>query len=80
MEFVNTYSLPEFKELQGAGPRLEVIRNPKTDKLFFQCGSISGAVSTKGYSVNPVVSLVTAGEETFYMLHNKATTNVVDVL
>lgn len=79
MEFLTTYELSEFKELKGAGPRIEVVRNPKTDKLFFSCGRLAGAVSSKGYSDYPVISHVSANGDEFFILHNKGmSANVVD--
>lgn len=79
MEFLTTYELSEFKELKGAGPRIEVVRNPKTDKLFFSCGSLTGAVSSNGYREYPVISHVAADGAEFFILHNKGkSANVVD--
>lgn len=60
---------------------IEVVRNPKTSKLFFTFNGGTGAVSKKGIpSKNPVVSLVsddTTGE-TLWVLHEKGeSANVV---
>jgi len=59
---------------------IDIILNPHTKKTFFVAGSINGKVSTKGYKDNPVISVCNDGTETFYMLHSKATTNVIDTL
>ena len=81
MEFLRTYELSEFKELTGAGPRIEVVRNHKTNKLFFSCGSKTGAVSSKGYSGHPVISRVAADDQEFFILHSRAErSNVEDTL
>lgn len=74
--------IPTFKVnvLGSADASIDVIKNDKTGKLFFDAGTVRGAVSSKGYD-NPVISRVkgTDGQE-FLLLHSKGTTNVVDTL
>ena len=78
LTFSKQHSIADFKALNN-GNAIDIIKNPQTGKLFFTCGSVTGAVATKGYA-SPVVSLVTDGAESFYMLHSKNETNLVDSL
>jgi len=73
--FRETWSVPEFKAKQGI-VEMEVKRNEKTGKWFFDYKFGSGACSKKaetGEIDNPVVSNVissTTGEQ-FYLLHQR---------
>lgn len=68
-------SVADFKADMGV-PLLEVKKNPVTGKLFFVCGTETGAVSEKfeleGIAV-PVISQVCSVEtgNMFYLLHQK---------
>ena len=79
LKFSNSLSVADFKAQHSITGTIDIVLNPKTQKKFFVAGSINGKVSIKGYD-NPVISLCTDGTETFYMLHSKATTNVIDTL
>lgn len=85
LEFISTYTVAEFKQLFEV-VRIEIIKNPNTGKLFFNCnsgtrGKISGPVGAD-YSSNPAISLVKGDdEEQFFMLHKKGSAeNTVDTL
>jgi len=73
--FTETWSVPEFKKRQGV-TEIEILRNEKTGKLFFDYKFGSGACSRKaetGEMDNPVISQVisaTTGEQ-FYLLHQR---------
>ena len=80
MTFGQKYSVSAFKAMHNAS-KLDVIKNPHTDKVFFTCGSASGKVSTKGYTPSPVITECTDEDgKTFFMLHSEADTNVLDTL
>ena len=81
LKFASQHTIAEIKSL-GKADKLEIIKNPNTGKLFFVAGSVSGKVSNAGYQPNPVISFCedSASGEKFYVLHSKATTNVVDTL
>lgn len=79
--FLKTLSIADFKASNNNNA-IEIIKSPKTDKLFFTCGQTSGPVSAD-YKENPCVSLVhgTEGKDSaFWMLHKKASANTVDTL
>lgn len=78
--FHKTLSIADFKA-QNNGNAIEVIKSPKTEKLFFVCGAITGAVSTD-YKESPCMSLVSSEEEPaeFWLLHKKSSGNTVDTL
>lgn len=80
LTFLNTYSVSQFKTLVSAD-KVDIVRNPKTGKLFFVAGSVSGSVSD-GYKEDPVVSHVQGDESTepFYMVHKRSSENTVDTL
>ena len=81
--FGESFSISEFKtKFASADTKIDIVKNPKTDKIFFVCGKVTGRVSNKGYSNNPVITLTTDPEtgEIAYMLHNKAMDNVIDSL
>jgi hypothetical protein len=80
LKFTQQFTVAEFKSMQK-DTKIDIVKNPHTDKIFFVCGNIKGKVSKKGYS-KPVISLCTdeTNGETFYMLHSQSDTNVVDSL
>jgi len=73
--FTETWSVPEFKAKQGV-TEIEIKRNEKTGKLFFDYKYGSGACSHRaetGEIDNPVISKVLStitGEE-FYLFHQR---------
>ena len=78
LKFKATYSVTSFKEMNG-GNQIDIIKNPNTNKLFFQCGAATGGVS-EGYEAAPCVSLVEGTEGEFYLIHKRNEDNVVDTL
>lgn len=80
LKFTQQFTIAEFKSMQKDS-KIDIVKNPHTDKIFFVCGTIKGKVSKKGYA-KPVISLCTdeTNGETFYMLHSQSDTNVVDSL
>jgi len=74
LTFISTTPLQEFKERIGADV-LEIRQNARTDKYYFICGSIRGAVSEKYIQEkgqNPVISLVEPDDgDAFYLLHSR---------
>ena len=73
--FTTTWSVPEFKALQGV-TEIQIKRNEKTGKLFFDYKFGSGACSRKaetGELDNPVISEVISAStgEQFYLLHQR---------
>jgi len=78
LKFRKQFTIADFKSANN-GNKIEIIKNPKTSKVFFVCGSVNGKVSKKGYA-EPVISECTDGTETFYMLHSKNTANILDTL
>lgn len=76
LTFHKTLTINDFKALNNNNG-IDIIKNPKTEKLFFSCGHTTGAVSAD-YAEAPCASLV-SGEDNveFWLIHKKATTNVV---
>ena len=80
LTFTKTMSVSRFKSVNGIS-KINVIKNPKTEKLFFSCpddSSISGKVAneldySKDLSVSECVS--TEDGSVFYMLHNAGDTS-----
>ena len=75
LAFVQTWSVPQFKQDNGV-ENIEIKRNEKTGKLFFDYKFGSGACSKKaetGEMNNPVISQVVSATtgDMFYMLHQK---------
>ena len=74
LEFGESMSVEAFKKMHGAS-KLKVMTNPQTGKLFFSCGGVTGAVSTRAtleeLSENPIISEVKApdDDEPFFLLH-----------
>ena len=71
LSFLSTSTIEEFKA-DHMGLPIRVLRNPHTSKLFFTCGKITGAVSSKGIPQKPLISLVETPEGTqFHLLHEE---------
>ena len=78
--FISTMSIAAFKTAEKVAS-IEIVKSPKSGKLFFVAESITGAVS-QSFSVDDVnaISVVhKAGdaENTFYLLHKKQSNNVI---
>ena len=74
--FKETLTVEQFKA-ETLVPRIDVKRNPKTNRLFFSYGAKVGAVATKGIPQHPMFSFV-KGEATeknpsgeFWLLHEE---------
>ena len=81
--FGESWTPSEFKkQFATETTPIDIIKNPHTNKVFFVCGKVTGRVSLKGYRENPCITLTTDEDsgELAYMLHNRATTNVIDSL
>lgn len=82
LTFLESHTIGQFKELAKV-ESIDIIKNPKTEKLFFAAGNITGAVAKSGYSEQPTISKVQdneSDEPAFWMLHNKSSNNTVDSL
>lgn len=82
LTFVATYSLNDFKERIANTSTMDVVKNPKTEKLFFVTPTISGAIASDiDYDQPLSVSSVKGDDDVqFYLLHNRNTSNVQRVL
>lgn len=75
LSFLRTLTVAQFKSEQNCS-KIDAKENPKNPGHFFMCneaGSVIGAVSAKittGLD-KPVVSEVSDGSRTFFLLHNK---------
>ena len=73
LKFRETMTVEQFKAAQRVD-KLQVKKNPKTNKLFFTFGSKTGAVAVKGIPTHPMVSEVEAPDGTsFFLLHEEGT-------
>lgn len=73
LKFIETLTVEQFKAAQYVD-KIQVKRNPKTNKLFFTFGSKTGAVAVKGIPQHPMVSQVeTPDGEVFWLLHEEGT-------
>ena len=79
LTFHKSLTVADFKA-QNNNNGVEIVNNPNSGKLFFVCGSVTGAVS-KDYVEAPQFSLV-SGEDNveFWLLHKKQTSNIVATL
>ena len=78
LKFGVSLTVEAFKAKHGS--LVEIIRNPNTDKVFFTCGSVTGAVSDN-YAEAPQFSEVTGEDDVpFWMLHKRSTDNVIATL
>lgn len=74
--FNSSVTVTAFKAQQQA-EKLRVVKNPETNKLFFICGGVTGAVgeitglSAEDLLVSEVTSEGTG--DTFFMLHKAGT-------
>lgn len=72
LKFIDTLTVEQFKKGTGV-EKIQVKRNPKTNKLFFQFGGRVGAVAAKGIPQHPMISRVETPEgDQFYLLHEEA--------
>lgn len=74
LTFVETLTIEQFKEKVKVD-KIQVKRNPHTNKLFCAFGGKTGAVASKGIPQHPMMSLVVSEEsgEQFWLLHEEAT-------
>lgn len=80
LSFVSSQTLAEFKMSHNVS-KVDIVKNPKTSKIFFKCSTVSGAVSNKWTSAQPsVISIVRDNDIEFFMLHNEATVNVLETI
>lgn len=82
LSFSNPRTISQFRADNNIS-KIDIVKNPKTDKIFFSYVGGSGAVSTKWVkSEVSIVSTVTDTETgvTFLMLHNEGVSNVIDSL
>ena len=77
LSFNNTYSVQDFKAFNHDN-KIDVVKNPNTGKLFFQCGSIRGAVASEiDFHKEVKISEVEGNEGAFFLMHNVNTDNIV---
>ena len=73
LHFIETFTVEQFKAAQRVD-KIQVKKNPKTNKLFFTFGAKTGAVAVKGIPTHPMVSEVEAPDgSSFYLLHEEGT-------
>jgi hypothetical protein len=80
--FSNSKTIGQFKADNNVS-KIDIVKNPKTEKIFFSYVGGSGAVSSKWVrSEVSIISTVSDREtgETFLMLHNEGVSNVIDTL
>ena len=71
--FRDTQTVEQFKKSQMVD-KIQVKKNPKTNKLFFTFGAKTGAVAVKGIPTHPMISEVEAPDgSTFFLLHEEGT-------
>ena len=71
--FNDTLTVEQFKSRMMVD-KIQVKKNPKTNKLFFTFGSKTGAVAVKGIPAHPMVSNVEAPDgSSFWLLHEEGT-------
>ena len=71
LHFIETLTVEQFKSRMMVD-KIQVKKNPKTNKLFFTFGSKTGAVAVKGIPAHPMVSNVEAPDGTsFWLLHEE---------
>ena len=69
--FNDTLTVEQFKSRMMVD-KIQVKKNPKTNKLFFTFGSKTGAVAVKGIPAHPMVSNVEAPDgSSFWLLHEE---------
>ena len=73
LHFIETLTVEQFKSRMMVD-KIQVKKNPKTNKLFFTFGAKTGAVAVKGIPAHPMVSEVEAPDgSTFWLLHEEGT-------
>ena len=73
LHFIETLTVEQFKS-RVMVDKIQVKKNPKTNKLFFTFGAKTGAVAVKGIPAHPMVSEVEAPDgSTFFLLHEEGT-------
>ena len=73
LKFRETMTVEQFKAAQRVD-KIQVKKNPKTNKLFYTFGAKTGAVAVKGIPTHPMVSEVEAPDgSSFYLLHEEGT-------
>ena len=71
LTFGETLTVEQFKEKVHVS-RIDVKKNPKTNKLFFTYGAKTGAVAVKGIPAHPMLSNVTGSDgSSFWLLHEE---------
>lgn len=71
LTFNETLTVEQFKAEMHVD-KLDVKKNPKTDKLFFTYGAKTGAVASAGIPKHPMLSNVTGSNgESFWLLHEE---------
>ena len=69
--FHDTLTVEQFKSRMMVD-KIQVKKNPKTNKLFFTFGSKTGAVAVKGIPAHPMISEVEAPDgSSFWLLHEE---------
>ena len=69
--FNATLTVEQFKSRMMVD-KIQVKKNPKTNKLFFTFGAKTGAVAVKGIPAHPMVSNVEAPDgSSFWLLHEE---------
>ena len=69
--FNDTLTVEQFKSRMMVD-KIQVKKNPKTNKLFFTFGTKTGAVAVKGIPAHPMVSNVEAPDgSSFWLLHEE---------
>ena len=73
LHFIETLTVEQFKSRMMVD-KIQVKKNPKTNKMFFTFGAKTGAVAVKGIPAHPMVSEVEAPDgSSFYLLHEEGT-------
>lgn len=73
LQFIDTLTVEQFKAEKRVD-KIQVKKNPNTNKLFFTFGAKTGAVAAKGVPSHPMISLVQGREgHQFYLLHEEGT-------
>ena len=71
LTFNETLTVEQFKA-EKLVSRIDVKKNPLTNKLFFTYGSKTGAVAIKGIPKKPMLSNVTGSDgASFWLLHEE---------
>ena len=71
LTFNETLTVEQFKDQMHVS-RIDVKRNPQTDKLFFTYGAKTRAVAVNGIPQHPMLSNVTGSDgSNFWLLHEE---------